>query len=140
MMTAPRLPFLLLCLLVGSAMPAAGKDGKTADFALEIARLKYEFVDGMHKYHHARRYVVRNDVGVTLTKGKVCYVEQKKCLSAVVDTRIDAGRSVTQPLHLVATKLDEEQVTVEYWGKDDGGNDVAVKKVFHVKGDKVEIE
>ena len=47
---------------------------KAADFAIKIDRLKYEFVDGNQKYHQARRYVVRNDVGVTLVKGKICYI------------------------------------------------------------------
>jgi hypothetical protein len=113
---------------------------KAADFAMEIDRLKYEFVDGNHKYHHARRYVVRNDVGVTLVKGKICYIEQKKCLSAVVEYRIDAGKSLTQPRHLVSTTLDEETVTVEYWGKDDSGNKFVAKRTFHLKGDVVRIE
>lgn len=113
---------------------------KAADFAMEIDRLQYEFVDGNHKYHHARRYVVRNDVGVTLVKGKICYKEQKKCLSAVVEYRIDAGKTLTQPRHLVSTTLDEETVTVEYWGKDDSGNKFVAKRTFHLKGDVVRIE
>jgi len=113
---------------------------KAADFAMEIDNLKYEFVNGLHKYHHARRYVVSNDVGVTLTKGKVCYIEQKKCLSALVKYRIDAGKSLTQPRHQVATTLDEETVTVEYWGKDDSGNKFSVKKTFRLNGDSIKIE
>lgn len=113
---------------------------KAAEFAMEIDNLKYEFVNGLHKYHHARRYVVSNDIGVTLTKGKVCYIEQKKCLSALVKYRIDAGKSLTQPRHQVATKLDEETVTVEYWGKDDAGNKFSVKKTFRLNGDSIKIE
>jgi hypothetical protein len=126
-------------LIWSASGPAAAAD-KVADFVMEIDRLKYEFVDGMHKYHHARRYVVRNDVGVTLTKGRICYVEQKKCLSAVVKYRIDAGKSLTQPRHLVSTKLDEETVTVEYWGKDDTGHEFLAKKTFLLKGDSVTIQ
>jgi len=126
-------------LIWSASGPAAAAD-KVADFVMEIDRLKYEFVDGMHKYHHARRYVVRNGVGVTLTKGRICYVEQKKCLSAVVKYRINAGKSLTQPRHLVSTKLDEETVTVEYWGKDDAGNEFLAKKTFLLKGDSVTIQ
>lgn len=126
-------------LLLAIATPSMAAE-KASDFAMEIDRLKYEFVDGMHKYHHARRYVVRNDVGVTLTKGKICYIEQKKCLSAVVKYRIDAGKNLTQPRHLVSTKLDSETVTVEYWGVDDSGNKFAVKKTFELKGDDVTIK
>ena len=120
--------------------PANAKDPEAVAFAMEIGRIKYEFIDGMHKYHHARTYVVRNDVGVTLTKGKVCYIEKKNCISAVVNYRIEPGKSLTQLRHLVATTLDTETVTVEYWGKDDAGNDVAVKKTFRLTGDAVKVE
>jgi len=126
-------------MLAGSAGSATAAD-KTADFAMEIDRLKYEFVDGHHKYHHARRYVVNNGVGVTLTKGKICYVAQRKCVSALVKYRIDAGKSLTQPRHLVSTTLDEETVTVEYWGKDDNGNKFVAKRIFHLRGDSVRVE
>ena len=139
-MTAPRLWIPLLGLLACLSAPALGKDPRAADFAMEIDRLKYEFVDGMHKYNHSRRYVVRNDVGVTLTRGKVCYIALKNCISAVVNYRIDPGKSLTQPRHLVSTRLDEESVTVEYSGKDDAGNEIAVKRIFHLKGDTVRIE
>lgn len=137
-MTAPRLWIPLLALIAGTA--AAQAQDRKADATLEIDRLKYEFVDGMHKYHHMRRYVVRNDVGVSLNKGKVCYVEQKKCVSAVVKYRIEPGRPLSQPLHMVATRLDEETVTIEYSGRDDAGNDVMLKKTFRLNGDKVVVE
>ena len=68
---------------------------KAATFEMEIDNFKYEFVNGLRKYHHARRYVISNDIGITLTKGKVCYNEQKKCLSAWVKYQIDAGKSLT---------------------------------------------
>ncbi len=135
-----RMGMLLgVVLLIGSAGTSVAAD-KAAEFAMEIDRLKYEFVDGHHKYHHARRYVVSNDVGVTLTKGKICYIAQKKCVSALVKYRIDAGKYLTQPRHLVSTTLDEETVTVEYWGKDDNGNRFKAQKTFHLKGDSVRIE
>lgn len=128
----------LMAAVAGTSVAAA--DGRKADFAMEIDNLNYEFVDGLNKYHHARRFVSRNGVGVTLDKGKVCYVEQDKCISAVVSYRIDGGKSLTQPRHLVSTTLDNETVTVEYWGEDDNGNDIAVKKVFRLNRDQVTIE
>ena len=57
---------------------------KATEFEMEIDNPKYESINGLRKYHHARRYVISNDIGITLTKGKVCYIEQKKCLSALV--------------------------------------------------------
>ncbi len=55
---------------------------KAAEFEMEIDNLKYEFVNGLRKYHHARLYVISIDIGITITKGKVCYIEHEKCLSA----------------------------------------------------------
>ena len=55
---------------------------KAATFEMEIDNFKYEFVNGLRKYHHTRRYVVSKDIGITLTKGMVFSIEQKKCLSA----------------------------------------------------------
>ena len=105
-----------------------------------IDNLKYEYVIGLRKYHHTRRYVVGNDIVITLTKGKVCYIEQKKCLSALVKYQIDAGKSLTQPRHQIATKLDEETVTIKYWSKDDAGNKFPVKKAFRLNGDSIKIK
>ena len=68
---------------------------KAAEFEIEIDNLKYEFINGLRKYYQARRYLVGNDIGVTLTKGKVCYIQQKKCLSALVKYRNNAGKSLT---------------------------------------------
>jgi hypothetical protein len=132
--------FVLLALVLGSASAAAGEEAKASKFSLEIDRVRYEMVNGLNKYHHARRYVERGGVGVTLTKGKICYIEQKKCLSALVKYRINAGGMLTQPRHLVSTTLDNETVTVEYWGKDDAGNKIAVKRVFHLSGEDIRIE
>ena len=100
---------------------------------MEIDNLKYEFVIGLRKYHHTRRYVVSNDIVITLTKGKVCYIEQKKCLSALVKYH-RRWQSLTQPRHQIATKLDEETFTIKYWSKDDAGNKFSVKKTFRLNG------
>ena len=54
--------------------------------------------------------------------------------------RVNAGKSLTQPRHQIATKLDEETVTVKYWGKDDAGNKFSVKKTFRPNGDPIKIK
>ena len=113
---------------------------KAAEFEMEIYNLKYESTNGLRKYHHARGYIVSIDIGITLTKGKVCYIEQKRCLSAWMKYQIDAGKSLTQPRHQIATKLDEETVTVKNWGKDDAGNKFSVKKAFRLNGDSIKIK
>ena len=113
---------------------------KAAEFEMEIDNHKYDFVNGLRKYHHARRYVVSSDIGITVTKGKVCYIEQKKSFSAWVKYQIDAGKSLTQPRYQVATNLDEEMVTVKYWGKDVTGNKFSVKKTSRLNGNSIKIK
>jgi hypothetical protein len=113
---------------------------KAAESEMEIDNLKYESVNGLHKYHHARRYIVSVDIGITLTKGKVCYIEQKRCLSAWMKYQIDAGKSLTQPRHQIATKLDEETVSVKYRGKDDAGNKFSFEKTLRLNGDPIKIK
>lgn len=136
-----RYPIWLAAFSLALFTPNISQVGsKEAEFEMEIDNLKYEFVNGLRKYYLARRYVVSNDIGITFTKGKVCYIEQKKCLSALVEYQIDAGKSPTQPRHQVATKLDEETVTVEYWGNDDAGNKFSVKKTFRLNGDPIKIK
>ena len=54
--------------------------------------------------------------------------------------QIDAGKSLTQPQHQIATKLDEEMVRVKYWGKDDAGNKFSVEKTFPLNGDPIKIK
>ena len=113
---------------------------KAAEFEMEIYNLKYESTNGLRKYHHARRYIVSIDIGITLTKGKVCYIEQKRCLSAWMKYQIDAGKSLTQPRHQIATKLDEETVSVKYRGKDDAGNKFSFEKTLRLNGDPIKIK
>lgn len=113
---------------------------KAAEFEMEIYNLKYESTNGLRKYHHARRYIVSIDIGITLTKGKVCYIEQKRCLSAWMKYQIDAGKSLTQPRHQIATKLDEETVSVKYRGKDDAENKFSFEKTLRLNGDPIKIK
>ncbi len=77
---------------------------------------------------------------MTLQAGKVCVENGKACLSARVNYRIDATKSLEQPDHHVATRLAKDTITIEYWGKDDAGNDVSVKKTLTVAGESVRIQ
>lgn len=111
-----------------------------AKLRLELADLRHEFVDGRHKYHHVRRYVESAGTGVTLEAGKVCVEGGRACLSARVNYRIDGASNLVQPNHHVATRLEKDDITIEYWGKDDAGNDVRVEKRLYVEGDRIRID
>ena len=134
---------MLLLLAVSACKeeePAKQIGSGPARLALELAELRYEFVDGRHKYHHIRRYVESAGTGVTLEAGKVCVENGKACLSARVVYRINGASNLTQPNHHVATRLAEDDITIEYWGTDDAGNDVRVEKRLHVAGEKIRVE
>ncbi|MEL0110760.1 MAG: hypothetical protein VW835_03410 [Rickettsiales bacterium] len=111
-----------------------------AQVTFELAEVRHEFVDGRHKYYHMRRYSESVGTGVTLEAGKVCVELGKACLSARVKYRIDGGKSLVQPNHHVATRLESDTITIEYWGKDDAGNDVRISKTMQVAGDSIRID
>ena len=110
-----------------------------AQLAFELVELRYEIVDGRHTYFHKRKYTESIGTGVTLKAGKVCTENGKVCLSARVNYRIDGGKNLAQPNHHVATRLAQDTITIEYWGKDDAGNDVRVDKALTVESEKVEV-
>ena len=110
-----------------------------AQLELALAELRYKMVDGLHTYFHKRKYIESTGTGVTLRAGKVCAEKGKACLSARVNYRIDGGKDLVQPNHHVATRLAQDTITIEYWGKDDAGNDVRVDKTLTVESEKVEV-
>lgn len=111
-----------------------------ANLTFEIANLRYELVEGRHTYFHSRRYAESIGTGVTLQAGKVCVELGKACLSARVNYRISGGKSLLQKDHHVATRLPQDTIVIEYWGKDDMGQDVRVTKKLNVAGEKFEVE
>ena len=76
----------------------------------------------------------------SLQAGKVCVEHGKACLSARVNYRIDGGKFLEQSDHLVATRLESDTITIEYWGKDDAGNDVRVLRKLTVTGKEISVE
>lgn len=111
-----------------------------AKLAFELSGLRHELVDGRHIYFHNRSYSESVGTGVTLQAGKVCVELGKACLSARVSYRINGGKSLVQPNHHVATRLERDTITIEYWGKDDAGNDVRVFRTLNVAGNKIDVQ
>ena len=111
-----------------------------AKVAFELAELRHEVVDGRHTNFHSRRSSESIGTGVTFQVGKICVELGKACLSARVSYRINGGESLVQPNHHVATRLERDTITIEYWGKDDAGNDVRVSKTLNVAGNKIDVQ
>jgi|TARA_B100000530_G_scaffold7248_1_gene6030 hypothetical protein len=115
--------------------PAKQIEREPAQLQLKLTDLRYEHVDGRHTYFHKRHFTESIGNGVTLTKGKVCVERGKTCVSARVRYRIDGGKKLEQPGHHVATRLISDTITIEYWGKDDTGNNVRVIQELKVTGE-----
>lgn len=113
-----------------------------AEAALEIGQLRYEWSvqDERHRYIHDRSFRESAGVGYTVERGRVCVEMGKLCVDAVVRYRVEPGTTLTQPNHHVATKLPEDRIVIEYWGTDDNGNAVALKRVMTVRGAEAQVE
>ena len=136
-----HIAFAILAFLVGCDEDEATKQigSGPAQLVLEIAELRHQILDGRHTYFHKRKYSESGGTGVTLQIGKVCVENGESCLSARVNYRIDGGQSLEQSDHLVATQQARDTITIEYWGKDDAGNDIRVMKTLFVESDKVDV-
>tara|TARA_B100000676_G_scaffold212320_1_gene208706 strand:- start:8887 stop:9318 length:432 start_codon:yes stop_codon:yes gene_type:complete len=115
--------------------PARQIERGQAQLQLKLNDLRYEFIDGRHTYFHKRQFTESGGNGVTLNAGKVCAERGKTCLSARVNYRIDGGKNLVQSGHHVATRLSNDTITIEYWGKDDTGNNVRVMHKLKVTGE-----
>ena len=140
--TIPAIAVLILTALgaCSEEEPEKQSGQRPAKVAFELAELRHEVVDGRHTYFHSRRYSESIGTGVTLQAGKVCAALGKTCLSARVSYRINGGESLFQPNHHVATRLERDTITIEYWGKDDAGYDVRVSKTLNVAGNKFTVQ
>jgi len=105
-----------------------------AKLTLEIVGLRHEFRDGRHRYGHLRRFIETGGVGVRITRGKVCVRQGKECADALVDYRVEAGKTLEQPNHYVATPDARDVITLEYWAEDDAGNKLTLKKTIRTDG------
>jgi hypothetical protein len=133
-------PLLFLAACEEEKKEAKPKPTEPAKIEFTLDGLRYEFSDGHHRYYHARRYTETNGTGITLTGGKVCFEDGKACLSARVRYRVDADKVLVQPDHHVATKRPTDVITIEYWGVDDAGKKLRVKRTLRVAGAKFEVE
>lgn len=114
-------------------------DDQAASLSLQLKNFTFEKVDNLNRFSHIREFQEHTGIGVTLTKGKVCVEDKKTCVEAVVNYRIDASSYLQQKGHHFATTRDHDIITLEYWGVDDEGNDIKVKTIIEINGEKVTV-
>ena len=107
----------------GSAIPS-----------LTVSNFTYSFEEDRHRYSHDRRFKDAGGVGFYIYRGKVCVEDAEVCADACVRYRVDAGSSLTQHGHHVATPLSQDRITLQYWLRDDAGNLFTLEQEIRTDG------
>lgn len=105
-----------------------------AQLRLDLVGFTYEFVEGRHRYNHRRLFTETSGIGVTVTRGKVCVMGGEECADALVNYRIEALQTLEQKNHYIATPLEKDRITLQYWAEDDSGNKFEFTKVVNTEG------
>lgn len=105
-----------------------------ARLRLDLVGFTYEFTDGRHRYNHNRLFTETAGTGVTVTRGKVCVMNGEECADALVSYRIEALQTLEQKDHYVATPLEKDRITLQYWAEDNAGNKFEFTKVVNTDG------
>lgn len=111
-----------------------------ASVSLAIEKFSYSFTEDRHRYNHNRRFKESGGVGLYIYRGRICVADGTDCADACVRYRVDAGGSLLQPDHHVATDKDPDRITLEYWARDDAGNKLTFSKVLVTKGETARVE
>ena len=117
------------------ALPAPDETIKAkGSVALTLDSFSYSFTDDRHRYSHNRRFKETGGVGLYIYRGRICVAGGKDCADACVRYRVEAGGSLLQSDHHVATPNDPDRITLEYWARDDAGNKLTFSKVLETSG------
>jgi|GEM_PF-6810147 len=133
----------LLCFLAACEDEKAAKKqgaGSRTELKLDLSSFRFTVERGRNTYYHSRNYVESGGMGATLTRGKVCVENGKICVESAVQYRVEAGKTLTQPDHKVATTLDNDHITIEYWGSADNGEPVHVRRIVKTSGTEATVE
>ena len=114
--------------------------GSRTELALNISDFRFAIERGRNTYYHNRNYAESGGMGATLTRGKVCVENGKICVESAVQYRVEAGKTFTQPDHKVATTLDKDRITIEYWGSADNGEPVHIRRILKTSGTEATVE
>ena len=108
-----------------------------ADVTLLFSDVVYRLVGGVnHTYTHTRTFTESGGVGVTLSKGRLCYESLGTCDEADVNYRIEGNNELIHENKRFGTTYDKEIFTLHYWGKDDNSHNIYLNQSMCVKKNK----
>lgn len=108
-----------------------------ADLSLQFVDFTHSVQEGRNRYSHDRRFKETAGVGLHIYRGRICVRNGEECADACVRYRVDAGSSLLQKGHHVATPLDADRITMTYWARDDAGNQLRLEKELVTDGETI---
>jgi hypothetical protein len=116
---------------VASATPAR--------LTLTLENFTYSFEEGRHRFTHDRRFKETTGIGLYIYRGKVCVEDAQVCADACVRYRVEPGGSLTQRGHHIATPVDPDRMTLQYWARDDAGNTFTIFREIRTDGETIKV-
>jgi len=107
-----------------------------ADVTLLFSDVVYSWNGTHHIYTHTRTFTESGGVGVTLSKGRLCYESLGTCDEADVNYRIEGNNELIHENKRFGTTYDKEIFTLHYWGKDDNSHNIYLNQSMCVKKNK----
>lgn len=121
-------------------LPEPSVDSVTpARLTLTLEDFSYSFEDGRHRFSHDRRFKESAGIGLYIYRGKVCVEDAQVCADACVRYRVEPGGSLTQRGHHIATPVDPDRMTLQYWARDDAGNTFTIRREIRTEGETVTV-
>jgi len=93
-----------------------------AQLSLVLEDFRYSFEEDRHRYSHNRSFRESAGIGLFIYRGRICVEDAAVCADACVRYRVEPGGSLTQRGHHIATPVDPDRITLEYWARDDAGH------------------
>ena len=105
-----------------------------AQLTLNMENFRYSFEEDRHRYSHDRRFRESTGIGLFIYRGRICVEDAQVCADACVRYRVEPGGSLTQRGHHIATPVDPDRITLEYWARDDAGHRFKVEHEIRTDG------
>jgi hypothetical protein len=122
-----------ILILAGCQTMAVATRTDTGHLTHEFTDVRRSPVSDEPGYTHIYSFVEvfhAGDVGVHLTRSRICYDVEKECLSGTYDITVPANSSATHESTLLTYDPGREAYTETYFGRDDNGNDVVLNTHF----------
>ncbi|MTI11329.1 hypothetical protein [Curvivirga aplysinae] len=131
---------IVILLTLSACNDTESKDSPKANLLLDILDISFSVKDGRQVFSHTRVFRETNGVDLVITRGKICVESKKTCVDAFLEYEVEAYGKLIQNNHHVATRQGEDEITFEYWAKDENGHEHKISKTLIVDGEKAAVK